>query len=260
MTQENVPFDDPGLKAAIRRLRGGHAASPELAQRVAAALAAAPDADSLPDDNSPPHTDSPPDPDATEAPTPLRPAQRWVRRLAVAASVLLFVGAVGALLKVRHDRHEAEEYLGANAGLLREMAEAHAAGMPSGPAVQVLSAADGSAAVRDRAAGRLSRYVPLPDLSPYGWTLSAAAVTPFGSSAAPAGRFEFTGAGSRRLTLLSLPATAFTGAEEGAEYQTTIQGCPIAGFVSQRGIHCIVGDPGTSVADVVALRDRLRRS
>jgi hypothetical protein len=254
MTQENVPFDDPGLKAAIRRLRGGYAASAELANRVAAALAAAPDADFMP------RADASPDADAAEAPPRLRPAQWWVRRLAVAASVILFVGAVSAFLKVRHDRHEAEEYLEANAGLLREMAEAHAGGVPSGAAVQVLSPAEGSAAVGDRAAGHLSRYVPVPDLSDSGWTLSSAVVAPFGSSAAPAGRFEFTGANSRRLTLFSLPAAAFTGAEEGATYETTVLGSPIAGFVSRGGIHCLVGDPGTSLSEVVMLRDRLRRS
>jgi hypothetical protein len=140
------------------------------------------------------------------------------------------------------------------------MADAHAGGMSPGPAVKALSPAEGSAAVRDRAAGQLSRYVPLPDLSTDGWRLTSAAVAPLGSSATPAGRFEFSGAGSRRLTLLSLPAAAFTGAEEGAAYETTVQGCPIAGFVAHGGIHCLVGDPGTSLSEVVTLRDRLRRS
>jgi len=254
MTQENVPFDDPGLKAAIRRLRGGHTASPELAKQVAAALVAVPDTDIAA------RADGSPDPDAAEAPTPLRPAQWWLRRLAVAASVILFVGAVSAFLKVRHDRHEAEEYLEANAGLLREMAAAHVSGMPSGTRVQVLSTPEGSVAVRDRAAGQLARYVPTPDLSESGWALSSAVVAPFGSAAAPAGRFEFTAANSRRLTLFSLPSAAFTGAEEGAAYETTVQGCPIAGFVSHGGIHCLVGDPGASLSEVVALRNRLRRS
>jgi hypothetical protein len=256
MTEEKLPFNDSGLKAAVRRLRGGHTAGPELVERVAAALATAPEGDApAPGELVDAHGATVQGSDSRR----VGPAGLWVRRLAVAASVILFAGAVATFVKVRHDRHEAEEYLEANEGLLRGMAAAHSGGMPSGPAVQPLSAAEGGAAVRDQAAKQLSRYVPVPDLSGSGWALASAAVAPFGSSATPAGRFEFI-RDSRRLTLFSLPAAAFVGAEEGAVYETTVQGCPIAGFVSKGGIHCVVGDVGLRLPEIVNLRDRLRRS
>jgi len=52
MQEEMTEFDDPQLKAAIARLRGGHVARTELVDRVRQSLAEAVEADGRPLQNA----------------------------------------------------------------------------------------------------------------------------------------------------------------------------------------------------------------
>jgi hypothetical protein len=252
MADDLVQFDDPDLKAAIVRVRGGHTARPELVDRVRQSLATAMGEPGNGSGHAPP--------DASPMRIPhAGPSTRWrmIRRLAVAASILLAFGLGMVFQQVRHEAAEREEYLAANHGLFRDMIAVHTGADSASANPQPFAAGASVATLRDQASAKLARYVPLPDLASQGWTLKEAAVRQFHSL--PAASFVFT-RGNRTITLLSLPAQLYAFAHEGETYETVIDGSPIAGFISRGGVHCVVGDAGTPLSDVTSITDALRRS
>jgi hypothetical protein len=243
MSKDPVTFDDPALKAAIQRLRGGHTARPELVNRVRESLH-----DAVPEQDVP-------------APIPLRPgvtsrSRVLGRRLAVAAAIALAFGLGMVFQHARHEAEEREEYVQANQGLFREMVAAHSGADAAAADVQPLPADGGAAPLRDRVAAKLGRFVPLPDLAAQGWQLKSAALRQF--HGAPAASFVF-GRGGRRLTVLSLPSSLYAFAREGQTYQTVTDGHPISGFIAGGGVHCVVGDASTPLSDVTSASAALRR-
>jgi len=253
MADEPVQFDDPHLKAAIVRVRGSHTARPELVDRVRQSLAVAMEQS----ENGSAQAQTDPSPPMRIAPTGPSPRWRMIRRLAVAASILVAFGMGMIFQQVRHEAAEREEYLAANQGLFRDMIAVHTGSDSGGATAQPFAAGASVATLRDQASARLARYVPLPDLASQGWTLKEGAVRQFHSW--PAASFVFT-RGNRTITLLSLPAHLYAFAREGETYETVVDGCPIAGFISRGGVHCVVGDAGTPLSDVTAITDVLRRS
>src|SRR3954447_5080031 len=168
MADEPVQFEDPDLKAAIVRLRGGHTARPELVERVRQSLATAMEQP----ENGLAHTQ----PDPSPAPmriAPAGPSPRWrmIRRLAVAASILVAFGLGMIFQQVRHEAAERKEYLAANQGLFRDMIAVHTGADSAGAIAQPFAAGASVATLRDQASAKLARYVPLPDLASQGWTL-----------------------------------------------------------------------------------------
>jgi hypothetical protein len=255
MASETSQFEDPDLKEAILRVRGGHRARPELVDRVKQALAAATE--------SPGNGSAP----ASTSAAPLRlvggaPAHTgsrvWVigRRLAVAASILVAFGLGMVVQQVRHEAHEREEYLEANQGLFRDMIAVHS-GNDAGGGAQPLPTGETLAALRDQASAKLGRFVPMADLAARGWALKEAYVREF--HAFPAASFVFTRDG-RKITLLSLPAHLYAFARDGESYETVVDGYPIAGFIGRGGVHCVVGDRGTPLSDVTSLTTALQKS
>jgi hypothetical protein len=218
---------DPKLRSAIKRVRGRHVASPALRAQIEQAL-------------------------QEPATRPLRRPMNWTQRLAIAACLLL------AGMVVEHIRHKFEEqtkYMAANTALLEAMPKAHDAPLPGD--AQAVADISNPARVRDELSQRLSRKTPTPDLRPVNWSLTAAAITPF--RGAIAARFEFV-QNSRRATLFSLPKFAFVGAETGGTYDITVAGHPITGYITEDGVHCIVGDKSMPMDELVALRKRLQQS
>jgi len=241
MDEPSIQFDDPHLKAAIARVRGGHKARQDLVDKVRQSLAEAMDGEAR-------H-------EGTVARSAWRIGPRpMLRRFAVAASVAAaFV--LGVLThRAAHKYAEAQEYLEANNGLFRAMIAAHQ-GTFSRP--EAFGPVGDPAVVRQRLAERLEHEVPLPDLSAQGWTLRDVAVVQV--QALPAARCVFARGGST-LTLLSLPSAAFAGAEDGDTYQTVVDGHPLAGFIRGGGVHCVVGDANTPLGDITPITDHLRRS
>ena len=247
MSAELTEFDDPQLKAAIQRVRGGHAARPELVDRVKQGLAAA----MAEGGRAPP------------APLPIRPAaapgRGWAigRRLAIAASILVAFGLGMVFQQVRHEAHEREEYVEANHDLFREMVAAHTGADAAMANVQPLPAGESPASLRDQAVAKLGRFVPLADLAAQGWSLQSAALRQFHAS--PAASFVFS-RGGRKITLLSLPSNLYAFAREGQTYETTMDGHPISGFIAKGGVHCVIGDASTPLSDVTAISEQLRTS
>ena len=256
MSDELTQFDDPALREAIRRVRGAHVARPELVDRVRERLTA-----ELAGSEG---QGAGPASGAATAPAAQRPAawlsRGWViaRRLAVAAAIVL---AFGLGMRFEHVRHEAEErveYLEMNRGLFLEMIAAHTGADADTAAARPLAVAGGPAPVRERAAAELARFVPLPDLAAQGWTLQSAALRQF--HAAPAASFVFTRPGDgRKVTLLSMPATVYAFARDGATYDTVVDGHPISGFIRGGGVHCVIGDRSTPQSDATALRVALQQ-
>ena len=104
----------------------------------------------------------------------------------------------------------------------------------------------------------LGRPVLAADLTKDGWTFQGGAVRNVASF--KAGQLFFT-KGKATLSVLSLPASAATTAKDGSTYDIIFQGTPIAGFVKQGGLFCIVGqseDASLTVEDVKSLLQRHR--
>src|SRR4051812_34212580 len=161
MGSETSQFEDPDLKAAILRVRGGHRARPELVDRVKNALAAT-------------ENGANGSPLSVAAPATQRrvstPSRGWVigRRFAVAASILVAFGLGMIVQQVRHEAHEREEYLAANQGLFRDMIAVHS-GNDAGGGAQPLPTGESLATLRDQASAKLGRFVPMADLAARGW-------------------------------------------------------------------------------------------
>ena len=234
MHEELTEFDDPQLKAAIVRLRGGHVARPDLVDRVRQSLDEAVEADGRPLQMPGPHS-------------------TVARRLAVAASIVLAFGLGAIAHRAWHKAVERREYLEANEGLFRGMI---AVRNDQTAGRQGFGSLNDPRKLRDLVAARLEHEVPLPDLSSQGWSLERAELVSV--RALPAARFLFT-RGTASLTLFSLPSGAFAGAEDDTSYQTVVDGHPIAGFVRGGGVHCVVGDANTPLSDITPLTDQLRR-
>jgi hypothetical protein len=241
MDEKSIQFDDPDLKAAIARIRGGHTASQDLIDRVRHSIAEA--------------TNGQARQSMASARTGWRISARpMMRRFAVAASIVAAFGLGVLTHRVVHKYGEAQEYIEANDGLFRAMIAAHQGTFTRPEAFGPVS---DPALLRQQLADRLAHEVPLPDLSAQGWALREAAVVQVG--ALPAARCVFARGGST-LTLLSLPSAAFASAEDGETYQTVVDGHPLAGFIRGGGVHCVVGDANTPLGDVTPLTDHLRRS
>jgi hypothetical protein len=104
----------------------------------------------------------------------------------------------------------------------------------------------------------LGRPVFAADLTRDGWTFQGGAVRDVASFKAAQ---LFFAKGKATLSVLSLPASAATTAKDGSTYDIIFQGTPIAGFVKQGGLFCIVGqseDGSLTVDDVKTLLQKHR--
>lgn len=230
------PFDDPGLKAALRRVMDPAEAAPAgLRERILARG----------------FTDR----EEEEAPKPIpmpRRSPMWVR---FAAAAVLVIG-LGTLAYQVWDMNRPPRYDPAYAisnSLYKAMVQTHQAreGGTATPADSVKTLA---------AAPKLSETTGRPtfvaDLTKDGWTFEGGAVRQVGSHAAA--QLFFT-KDKAAISVLSLPASAAPGAQDGTTYDVEFKGHPIAGFTRQGGLYCIVGssaDGSLNVSDVKALLER----
>ena len=246
MTLHQEQFDDPELKAAIRGLRGGHKASPDLRARVIRRLAEARSSGGV-------HVA--PAPPVEPAPLVLRPRFQLRRWLAVAASVAIVAGGVGGYRYYRHAQEEHEEYA-RNTALMGAMIGIHDLGRGTASGLQPFTTALAEpAALAAEARTRLGRSVPVVDLKARGWTLDAADVCTIGAS--PAVRFHLT-RGTQNISVLSIPSSIYADADEGDHYELLVTGHPIAGYVKDGSLNCVVGDPSLTREETVSLRDTIR--
>ncbi|MFI5381161.1 MAG: hypothetical protein ACHRHE_17830 [Tepidisphaerales bacterium] len=244
MADEFTELDDPDLKAAVRRLRAGHTARPDLRDRVVRRL-----------------TELRVQTGATRTPesaSPVRPVAagpwRSLRRLAVTAIVLL---TIGAPLGYRHYQRtlEASAEQARNSALLGAMVAIHDIGRGTASGLQPLAAPLSDAKAVATEAGRmLGRPIPAVDLSARGWTLDAADLCTVGTARSV--RFHFT-RGSRSISVISIPNSAYATTNAG-HYEVNIGEHPIAGCVKSGSLTFVVGDPACGMGDTIALRDAIR--
>ena len=227
-------FDDPNLKASVRRALGNGApgASPELRRRIVDLIER-----------------------ETGGGVPLRLTPRPFRtrwmRWAVAALIALAATVAGGYLWHRHhEAEEREEYLAANLPLFNDMIRA--ADAPPAANSELAPTADHDA-LRKLLESKLGRRVPVPDWRPRGWTLASATLSPVGKHSAALLCYHNAG---RKVVLVSLPATAYK-AEEGEEpepYEYTVDGHPLAGFVKDGCLNCVVGDRSLTPSELAGLK------
>jgi hypothetical protein len=94
---------------------------------------------------------------------------------------------------------------------------------------------------------QIDRPVLVADLTRDGWTFDGGGVRKVGEFSAAQLRFS---KGKASISVFSLPASAASGAQYGAEYDKVFNGSPIAGFLKGPGLYCIVGSSTDGSLDV----------
>ena len=238
-------FDDPALKSALQRSLPKERAPEGLRQRIAAAAAttsaAAPTMRIAPQ--------------AASGEVPVKNLrhtwQKWGR---LAAAAVFAIAAVVAAVMINRQNAPAPGYEIANS-VFKGMVNAHE-GRKAGTATPDTVTTFASAG--PTLSKTLGRGVLAANLTQDGWTFQGGAVRNVASF--QAAQLYFT-KGNASVSVLSLPASAATSAKDGSSYEINFQGTPIAGYVKQGGLYCIVGqssDNSLTIQDVKALLDKHR--
>ncbi len=236
MTEPTSQFDDPALKDAIHQLKAGHRASAELREKVIGSMAS----------------------EREPAPAPARPRLRIGRPLALAASMLLVIGAVVGYLQYQRGQELKQIYV-RNDALLDAMIAINEAGTKSQPPLNVALSAPLSDADALAAEATKTLHRPVPSSAKFvgdGWKLDAASLCSAGTFASV--RFHFTRDG-HGITVISMPREAWTGErDEGNHYELVADGHAISGYIHGGSLTCVVGDTSVPSAEVTRLRDQLQ--
>lgn len=269
MSDEEFNFEDPELKAAILRARGGHVASVELRQKVLRRIAEvrtevesrSPGSNGRPANGAavPIMRIAGTDADAPSAASakPKRVGRPWyLSRTFFAAAAMLIISIGAASMYINHLQHEAEEraeYLEKNRPLLLAMIDSlENRGSADLNPQTIADTSDARALAKDMSK-RLAREVPPVNLN--GWKIENVSLANVGP--AQAGRWQMTKDG-KRIVVLSLPASAFN-IEEYEDYDFRLNEHAIAGFLRHGSINCIVADPSITDSQALKLRDELKR-
>jgi hypothetical protein len=242
-------FNDPALKTALRRALPKDRAPESLRQRIAALASSQSAANSAP---APTMRLAGQASSALAEPKSIPLFRRQWFRLAAAAVFAIAAVLTAIFIQNRGDT-ASPEYAIANS-VYKGMVAVHEqrkSGTTSADTITTLASAAQLSKI-------LGRPVFAPDLAKDGWTFQGGAVRNVGSL--PSAQLFFT-RGKATLSVLSLPASAASKAKDGSTYDISFQGTPIAGFVKQGGLFCIVGqgdDQPLSTADVKALLEKHR--
>lgn len=224
-------FDDPNLKAAIKRTLGGETAPAGLRERVLYAL-----------DES--------DSSSRRAFFTFR-GQKMGVVAAAAAVILLVVGY--AVFQGMHSGGGGKLV----AVLPKPFAEAMAAGHDSASVeFATASTADPTALAQQlQSQVGVKPLLTVPTAS--GWTLRGAKVATLNNVATAQAVFS---KGDAKISIYSVPGKAVYSPQDGATYDQVTDRHPIAGFVRKSTMYCIVGDAGSSLEELKKLTDALDQS
>jgi hypothetical protein len=229
------PFDDAGLKAALRRVVDPAEAAPAgLRERILARGITESD-------------------DAVDRPIKLPRHTPLLRRFAAAAIIVIGFGLLGYRIWDMNRPPAYQAPYAISNSLYKAMIEAHEGwakgGATTSDTVKSLAAAPSLSNVTGRATF-------VADLTRDGWTFQGGAVRNVGSH--QAAQLFFT-KNQAAISVFSLPASAAPEARDGMTYDVTVKGHPIAGFTRQGGLYCIVGgsaDGSLGGPEVKALLER----
>ncbi len=206
------PFDDPALKAALRRSLDRESAPAALRDRIkglAAASAAA-------------EPENKPIPMFRRSP---------LYRFAVAAILIIGFGGLGyQIWKMNQSPYD--QTIVFTAALYQEMIDAHNGRKDNsaGDSITTFAAAPSLG-------GQLKRSVFVADLTKEGWTFKGGSVRKVGSD--QAAQLYFT-KGKSAISVFSLPKSAVPTAQDEQTYDAVQNGAAIAGFTRGDGLFCIV--------------------
>jgi hypothetical protein len=244
-------FDDPALKAALRRALDSSGAPSALRDRIRAMAAS----------EGPPEQPIPSmrlaeveKAEVADRPIPLF-RRAWFMRFAAAAVLILGVGSLSYQI---WQANRPPAYVAAYVvppSLYKGMTVAHDE--------RLAGSATPSDTTSDLAAvPALSQTIQRPvfaaKLTDDGWKFEGAAVRDVGPFAAAQ---LFFSKGKASISVFSLPAAAVPNARDDVTYDTVFNGHPIAGFVRQGGLFCIVGsspDGSLTVDEVKGLLESHR--
>ncbi len=234
------PFDDPALKAALRRCLGKESAPAGLRERIAA-LSSAPTQPTMKL-----ATDSKPAADAKPIPM-FRKSPLY--RFAVAAVLLIGFGSLGyQIWKMTHQNPYIPSYIISDAAYqnMVDHHEDHKTGKTTDH-ITTLAAAPGLG----KQFGEMKKGIFVPDLTKDGWTFKGASVQKVENGT---GVQLFFTKGNEALSVYSLPAsTVAPKSIDKQDYEKMFNGMPIAGFTDSGGLYCIVGDKSVDLTEVKRL-------
>lgn len=246
-------FDDPALKAALRRALDQERAPGDLRDRIRAMAASAttPATATVPYMRAANATE-----EVADAPIPMF-RQGPVFKFAAAAVLVLGFGSLGYQYYLAHrpPTYSAVASYVVPTSLYKGMTQTHdervaGAATPADTTTD-LAAAKGLSNAVDRA-------VFLAQLTTNGWKFEGGGVRDVGQYSAA--QLFFT-KGNASISVFSLPAKAVPQAKDDVTYDTVFNGHPIAGFVHKGGLYCIVGsstDDSLKLDEVKALLESHR--
>ncbi len=238
MAPDHPHFDDPVLKAALKRAVGAESAPPSLRQRVERSLAAEA---------------------ARPTTSPAQQAQqaRWRRHplVGVAAAAVLILG-VSLIFNHFWSGEQTGDYR-LPALLASNMVSTHDDALGQAELHQLDVPRDDLNKIRDTLKDKLGHPVLVASLGPE-WKLEGARVAKIGET--DAAQLVYT-KGADKVSVFSVSGRRYYATQGGTEYAQTEDGHPIAGFVKDGVVHCVVGSKGTKLRekDLARLRDSVKK-
>ena len=234
--QPHSNFDDPALKAALKRTCGHETAPPALRARVQAALSA-------------------------EHASAWKGASRQMRTwrnspltgLAAAAAILLSFAWI-------YTQYISPSGSDLNVNLPQALAQAMIVTADKGPAgvetnlVQNAASPD-YAAMKQKLEAQLNHPALVASIGS-DWKLASAGVAQM--SGVSASELVFT-RGDQMVSLFSVSGARFYATQEGSSYEQREDGHAIAGFVHKGAVHCVVGGKNVPEKEVRKIRDGLKK-
>ncbi|HEX8521495.1 MAG TPA: hypothetical protein VF669_04505 [Tepidisphaeraceae bacterium] len=236
---QEAPFDDPALKAAIKRVAGDERAPETLRQRIAAQMSA--------------------DGGAIAAKSGF--FKRHRRNLLAASIALLALGFVAYQVQENYFPSRAT-IISYNAVLPASFAEAmvqvHATNAARKDPTTI--AASEIQHVKQKLAQQVGFAVLAPADLDADWHNRGAGVCSVGKFQAA---YVLYAHGDQLVSLLSLPASALPNAPDGSQYAQKSRNAPLSGFKQGPGLYCLVAgadEHSPSLETLNTLRDHLRAS
>jgi len=239
MTKEDFQFDDPALKAALKRALSSETAPDELRRRIVALAGG-------------------------EAIS--RPLRIWraVLKGAIAAAILLVIGGILSWEYGIFDRAPTAPHrqlvIQLPPEVAQQMIQRHRemAGLAQPHGLTV--SRDNLPQVRQELQQKLGGMaVAVSDLANQGWVFRGARLTGIAEQQAAELLFE---RGKRRVSIFSLWAPHSCGGYGTGEYSLTSDGHPISGFLRGGELYCVVGssaDGSLTLPEVDRIRQEIER-
>lgn len=233
------PFDDPALKAALRRaLPGTSLKAPASLREKIAAMAKG--------DATQTMTGKPVSADVAGR---IGFRQSVWYKVAVAAVLLVGFGFLGYQLYTMNQPTKYDSQTALSDEFYGQMVTAREQRETGKATPDTVTALDQAKTLSTE----ISRGVFAPDLKVEGWTFGGAAVRKIGGY--DAAQLYYT-KGDQSILIVSLPSKLLGSDADGAKYDKVIAGTPIAGFAKGEGLFCIIGAKGMGVDEVKVILDR----